>query len=913
MLSSDVGDQSKTPSGPLSGDELKVLAQSTLDHFDVTVESALAGLANPQDVGVSSLASLNTMTSGATLQSFDHINDGRRKSLALLSREPAIARVSVVDDDGRERVIFIARATPQSPGAKGSLFASYRSPLGQLASVLVGQEYEIKVGGRSTTYLVVDRANLRPIETGNGWDAPSTAVHRIDAKPVTILSLRELISARGSFGDDVDLLQSMFDDDVSTSGVIEGLQRTIIDKINLRDLPALDAAQDEIFRLPIDTSVLILGPPGSGKTTTLIKRLGLKLDLRHLADDEVQQIERTATRLQGHAQSWLMFTPTELLQAYVKQAFAIEDVPAPPQRVQTWTKFSFDVARNSLGILRTSTSRGAYLREELPSLQASALEDQIAWFGDFASWQDERYWSELLGNAQALAAEVDPISASLGRRLLKAVQDRHPDRPGAAFLDLVELGDEIVAQMRALRKSVDDALRTVFSAELRADPDLLKDLLKFVGTLGESADAEELDDPDAEAEEDDEETKVSPGGREAAFEAYRKAARAYARAVAAKRLVNRRTANGKILEWLGDRALPRADGQLLGEKLQTVAALGRFSNPIRKFIGGVAPRYRRFRRERQATGIWYQATGFGSHELGQLEVDAIILATLRSANGLMTDRGLAARLEEPALASLRAVRGLRRNQIVVDEATDFAPIQLASMAALCDPVLGSFVACGDFNQRLTSFGSRTVEDIQWAVPNLQVRSILVTYRHSRQLNELAHAVAALEGPDAVPAELPEFVNNEGVDPVLALGLTGSEITDWLAQRIIEIERFTKTLPSIAVLVNSEAEVEPIAVALTAALADLHILAVACKDGKVVGEESDVRVFNVQHIKGLEFEAVFFVGVDELMRQRAGLFEKYLYVGATRAATYLGLTCSEPELPPGLASLAPHFALSWPRP
>lgn len=913
MLDSGVGDDLATPTGPMSNDELKSLAQSALNHFDVTVEAARAGLASPNDAGASSLASLNTMTSGATLQSFDHLNDERRKSLAHLSREPAIARVRVVDEDGQERVIFIARATPHGPSVQGAGFASYRSPLGQLASVQVGQEHEIKVKGRATTYLVINRASLRPVETGNVWDAPNTAVHRIDARPVTIVSLRDLVSARGAFAENVDILQQMFDEDVSASGVIAGLQRSIINKMNLRDLPALDAVQDAIFRLPIDSSVLILGPPGSGKTTTLIKRLGLKLDLSHLEEDERQRIDRTAARLQGHAQSWLMFTPTELLQAYVKEAFQVEQVPAPPQRVQTWTKFSFDVARNSLGILRTSTSRGAYLREDLPSLQASALDDQIAWFEDFAHWEAERYWSELLATAEILAGETNAASAKLGRRLQKVLEDRRPNRLGGTFLQLTDMGDEIVALMRELRKSVDDELRRVFSAEMQADPNLLKDLLSFLATLGETADAEELDDPDAEAEDDDEEVKVSRGEREEAFEAYRKAARAYARAVAAKRTVNRNTANGKILAWLGDRALPRAEGQVLGETLQTVAALGRFSSPIRKFVRGVAQRYRRFRRERQASGVWYQAAGFAAHELNQFEVDAIILATLRNANGLMKDRGVAARLEEPAFTSLHAIQSLLKNQILVDEAADFSPIQLASMAGLCDPVLGSFVACGDFNQRLTSFGSRTAQDIQWAVPGLDVRSILVTYRHSRQLNELAHAVAALEGDDAAPAQLPEFVNNEGVDPVLALGLTGADVTDWLAQRIVEIERFTKTLPSIAVLVNSETEVGPMAEALTAALADRHILAVACRDGKVVGEESDVRVFNVQHIKGLEFEAVFFVGIDELLRQRADLFDKYLYVGATRAAMYLGLTSAEAELPPRLAALASRFAHTWPRP
>jgi len=48
-------------------------------------------------------------------------------------------------------------------------------------------------------------------------------------------------------------------------------------------------------------------------------------------------------------------------------------------------------------------------------------------------------------------------------------------------------------------------------------------------------------------------------------------------------------------------------------------------------------------------------------------------------------------------------------------------------------------------------------------------------------------------------------------------------------------------------------------------------------------------FNIRHIKGLEFEAVFFVDMDQTISKYPALFSKYLYVGATRAATYLGMT------------------------
>lgn len=39
--------------------------------------------------------------------------------------------------------------------------------------------------------------------------------------------------------------------------------------------------------------------------------------------------------------------------------------------------------------------------------------------------------------------------------------------------------------------------------------------------------------------------------------------------------------------------------------------------------------------------------------------------------------------------------------------------------------------------------------------------------------------------------------------------------------------------------------------------------VPCYEGQFAGQNNDIRVFDIQHIKGLEFEAVFFVGVGDL--------------------------------------------------
>jgi hypothetical protein len=103
------------------------------------------------------------------------------------------------------------------------------------------------------------------------------------------------------------------------------------------------------------------------------------------------------------------------------------------------------------------------------------------------------------------------------------------------------------------------------------------------------------------------------------------------------------------------------------------------------------------------------------------------------------------------------------------------------------------------------------------------------------------------------------------------------------------------LPSIAVFVDGDDLIDPLIDATRPLLEARNIPIVGCKEGRVVGDDQEVRVYDVQHIKGLEFEAVFFIGIDRLADRIPDLFQRLLYVGVTRAATYLGLTC-ERELP-----------------
>ena len=123
-----------------------------------------------------------------------------------------------------------------------------------------------------------------------------------------------------------------------------------------------------------------------------------------------------------------------------------------------------------------------------------------------------------------------------------------------------------------------------------------------------------------------------------------------------------------------------------------------------------------------------------------------------------------------------------------------------------------------------------------------------------------------------------------------------------ADRTVDIQ--PNPLPTIAVLVNRKELGERIAEALDRELEARNLKAVNCTDGRIISEANEIGIFDVNDIKGLEFEAVFFLAIDRLSEQQ-DLYARFRYVVATRAATYLGITC-EGDLPDALETLKAKF-------
>jgi DNA helicase IV len=152
----------------------------------------------------------------------------------------------------------------------------------------------------------------------------------------------------------------------------------------------------------------------------------------------------------------------------------------------------------------------------------------------------------------------------------------------------------------------------------------------------------------------------------------------------------------------------------------------------------------------------------------------------------------------------------------------------------------------------------------------------------------------------------------GVPAVIGVAVAGNTaIANWVKDRVSEIVQNTEgILPSIAILVESEDRVEPLAKQLNAALQEFNIKVEACVNGKNLGTKSTVRVFCVDHIKGLEFEGVFFVNIDKLEKIKENSFKNFLYVGASRAAKFFGVTTEGTDIPQQLSGVEHLFVQDW---
>jgi hypothetical protein len=602
--------------------------------------------------------------------------------------------------------------------------------------------------------------------------------------------------------------------------------------------------------MPLDRRLLLLGPPGTGKTTTLIRRLAQKRTPEGLTDEEAQLLSATGLQPAFAApESWAMFSPTELLSLYLRESFNREGVPATEGgNLRTWERERLDLARNVLGILRSADSGVFQLDEAIATIVDASSNGISRVFDEFQAFVERVVADRTTMAFRDLAESKDEAVLEALTRL-RRVLGVHDQMSLREIVLLLDAAPEILQPaIRRLDEQVSAEVDRAASRLLAAHNGLLEDVSAFLSEATEGATQPDEEDDDI----DDEESDVLPISRDARiralgvlFATIRSAARA---AALGRSRVSGRA--GRVLDLLGTRRPPPQELEDLGAIIVTRARLRIIRQAPWQLVMGVPRLYATFRRETVTNAQLFTPLTSEVVRQGRIspaETDIVILVMLRNSRVLAATRGVV------LPAWLEAITARYLAQVFIDEATDFSAVQLACTMELTYPRVRSWFACGDLLQRVTEYGIQDLSELDFISgdgSSIEVHEVRIGYRQAQRLRDLAAALARGQGP--------------AIDRVNELvGLT----RPFLESRNVRIA--------------------------------------GSPGGRIVGDVQEVRVFDIRHIKGLEFEAVFFVGIDRLAQRLPTLFDRYLYVGVTRAATYLGLTC-ETTLPAAIEPLRRHF-------
>jgi hypothetical protein len=640
--------------------------------------------------------------------------------------------------------------------------------------------------------------------------------------------------------------------DSNQTGIEPIRQRQL--SVQLPDQAILDEIQDTIFRLPLNERVLIFGAPGTGKTTVQLKRLSQKTKWEFLTAEERQLFRGGDWK----EQDWILFTPNDLLKYYLKEALAKEHLPASDAHLKVYGTLRQEILREcgvlrvTRGVFRALPSGSRLLTFETPE---SLLSLKLA-FDTFLKFRAAEQYQKRIEDYRQ---QVEQPLAQLERLGIELVETAKTNLKAAT-----EASD---------KSRISEAARGLTSA-LRARESLNKLRSTFAGPAQGSS--------------------INQGISHTQIYSHYLT-------VGAALNESQRMNDEHSKDILFRRCRETVENlTLAAQRLHDALSL-------RTMLDDLPRSYQRFRLDPDNRSAHFAVATDEDIEsnpgLSLPEQDFLLLHLLDSIREisplLPKDRNGVPKPLGSLLDRLRA-------NVCIDEVADFTPLEVACMEKFALPRVGGVTLSGDLMQRVTQDGLRSWDDLHLFSQPFNRCELTVGYRQSERLFRIAKDLCTSMGvrSDVFHSAYQTF---ESDPPPLMVSAKGpQEIAQWLTERVFEIfEVCGDTLPTIAILMPTKGDINPLFNALQPRLSESGIELEESSDGKKIGDSSRVRIFPVEAIKGLEFEAVFYVSIDRMAELHAELIDKFLYVGLSRARSFLGITV-EDRLPESIRKVEKHF-------
>ncbi|MFT4168897.1 MAG: hypothetical protein QM653_07250 [Dysgonomonas sp.] len=689
----------------------------------------------------------------------------------------------------------------------------------------------------------------------------------------------------------------------------------------LRDQHILDPQQEKIKRSKIfDTPLIINGGPGTGKTTSLIQRI------KFLISPTIEEYKEDLNREQKEKlfdpkSGWIFFSPSKLLALFLENNMTNEGLLANEDTVKVWADHKNNLLK-PYGLINTDIKR--------PFMMYHKADDKSLFVNPPQGTQSvieglEKFYLNFQKDKLNKIAEIETDNfkwKNTGTSIKNFIHNKKEINNVEDLIRLFQnLNENYEKESKQISEEYSECIKIVVS---RIHVIINKDQ-KRINTLSElfkewrndSLNTEDDDDDDDSVieSEDFEETEDLPDFEGILFSKLK----SLCRKQALKKYDNNTRFSKRDRELL--KLIPEAEKQEEYEQLgQTAFFKKYFERLIKGIVANVLREipmiYKKYRREQ----LVKQSADWDNTILRQVvtkdknsrlhpDERALLLYFINKTCFVLAKR-FPQQFDTLNHPYIVAYKKNCRPIIGIDEATDFSLIDLLAMNSFSHPLISSVTLSGDIMQRMTNNGIHSWYDFANIVSGTTITDLTISYRQSPTLLSLAKNI--YERSTDQPANYSPFIKKDENEPtpLIFISQDEEEKQAWIASRIIEIyNAYGGEIPSIAIFLPTEEQLESFANELgkVDTLSDVGINVRACKDGNMLGDKNCVRVFAIDKIKGLEFEAVFFHNLDQLENQHISndLLLKYLYVGLSRATFYLGLTVSD-ELPADMQFIENSF-------
>lgn len=687
----------------------------------------------------------------------------------------------------------------------------------------------------------------------------------------------------------------------------------------LRFQPILDPIQDSIRRSKIfEGNLIINGGPGTGKTTSLIQRI--KFLISPTIEEEITLTKEQKDVLFDQKSSWIFYSPNELLALFLRNSMKMEELNADTERVKVWSSYKNELVK-AYKLVDTTTKRPflIYNKSQGKNLIRNSPENLKSVLDGF-----QKFYFKFQKDKIEKVLEIETNSfkwKNIGQSIKNYLQDKKDindiDSLIRLFFNLNETYISESEQVSGEYSSLIKKIAARIQIEIKKNSEratAISDILN--NWKSSSQDTEDDDEDEIEKEDFDEKEEFST------FD-FEKELFTKLKSVCRKQSLKQFDKNIKFSKR--DRELiqliPEVESQPEYEQVGQTAYYKKYFERITKglvanVLREIPMNYKRFRREQ----LLQENKNYDLSILDDLvkkdknsrihpDEQALLLYFVNSICNRIF-KSLKSQYDYLSHPYLNAHKANVKPVIGIDEATDFALIDLVAINSFGHPIISSVTLSGDIMQRMTNEGLKSWSDFIELNPTTEIKDLEISYRQSPTLLALAQRI--YERATGENATYKSYIEKDEAEPKPLLLVTDDEDEKlyWIAERIIEIYKsYGATIPSIAIFLPDENLLENFASKLGSidTLADVGINVKPCRNGEVLGDKDTVRVFSIDKIKGLEFEAVFFHNLDTLQTQNLSddLLLKYLYVGLSRATFYLGLTLKK-ELTGNLVFLQANF-------